>query len=203
MAVHALVPGPVTRRGDRVEVDVELVVSKGTYVRSLAEALGRSLGVPAHLGALHRTRSGALGLGHPSVVSGLIAERVRTEPATGAPKDVPPRWRLGLAASPNAAEALRTRLLPPSEVVPMPLWVVADDDSGWRALAHLAMGRTLALPDPGLPSLAAPAGLERVAVAAPPGPAGPTALVIARTETGPDGARLRAERVVVPPPGHP
>jgi tRNA pseudouridine55 synthase len=38
---------------------VELDVSKGTYVRVLAEELGASLGVPAHLQALRRTGSGA------------------------------------------------------------------------------------------------------------------------------------------------
>jgi tRNA pseudouridine55 synthase len=35
---------------------------KGTYVRSLASALGRALGVPAHLGALRRTASGPFSL---------------------------------------------------------------------------------------------------------------------------------------------
>lgn len=38
---------------------VDLDVSKGTYVRVLAEELGASLGVPAHLHALRRTTSGA------------------------------------------------------------------------------------------------------------------------------------------------
>jgi tRNA pseudouridine55 synthase len=39
-------------------VDVELVVSKGYYVRSLARDLGVRLGVPAHLSVLRRTASG-------------------------------------------------------------------------------------------------------------------------------------------------
>jgi tRNA pseudouridine55 synthase len=38
---------------------LELTVSKGYYVRALARDLGAHLGVPAHLGALRRTRSGA------------------------------------------------------------------------------------------------------------------------------------------------
>lgn len=40
--------------------DVELSVSKGTYIRALARDLGRALGTAAHLGALRRTRSGAV-----------------------------------------------------------------------------------------------------------------------------------------------
>ncbi len=40
-------------------LELELEVSKGYYVRSLARDLGAGLGVPAHLSALRRTRSGA------------------------------------------------------------------------------------------------------------------------------------------------
>jgi tRNA pseudouridine55 synthase len=39
-------------------LELELSVSKGYYVRSLARDLGLALGVPAHLSALRRTRSG-------------------------------------------------------------------------------------------------------------------------------------------------
>lgn len=252
MSVLALEPGPVRRRGDRVEVEAELLVSKGTYVRSLAEALGRSLGVPAHLGALHRTHSGALGLDHPRALTGLVAERVRLEPRPGArarrsagptaepraaepaPADAeapgPLRWRLRLPdASPQAAadasavtvppsqaapselsgplwasraawaDVLRARLLPPAAAVPMPVLHTTDDASGRRALARLAAGQTLAMPDPGLspaPATGSPEG-ERVAVASADG----GALVVAWCDPG--GTRLRPERVVVPPAANP
>ena len=46
------------RRGDELVLDVRC--SKGTYVRTLAEDLGRLLGCGAHLSALRRTASGAL-----------------------------------------------------------------------------------------------------------------------------------------------
>ena len=46
------------RPGQRAEVDVEVHVSKGTYVRSLAEDLGRALGCGAHVSALHRHIAG-------------------------------------------------------------------------------------------------------------------------------------------------
>lgn len=41
------------------EIEVELLVSKGYYVRSLGRDLGAHLGLPAHLTALRRTASGA------------------------------------------------------------------------------------------------------------------------------------------------
>ncbi len=44
-------------------VDLALDVSKGYYVRSFAQDLGQTLGVPSFLGALRRTRSGPFDLG--------------------------------------------------------------------------------------------------------------------------------------------
>jgi tRNA pseudouridine55 synthase len=218
MTVRRLVPGPVRWRGDRVEVDVELTVSKGTYVRALAEELGRRLGVPAHLGALHRTQSGTLSLEHPRALTGLLAEPVLPPdpgPADGRPGRTAPRWRLRLPSCDTRESAsawLRSRLLAPVEVVPLPVLHASDDESGQRALARLASGQVLAWPDPGLPSASRPNEPdkphephepaepgERVAVASAEG----LALVIARLEAGPTGVRLRPERVVVPPAGHP
>jgi tRNA pseudouridine55 synthase len=40
------------------ELDVRVVCSAGTYIRTLAESLGTLLGVPAHLSVLDRTRAG-------------------------------------------------------------------------------------------------------------------------------------------------
>jgi tRNA pseudouridine55 synthase len=40
------------------ELDVRVVCSAGTYIRTLAEDLGKRLGVGAHLAALRRTRAG-------------------------------------------------------------------------------------------------------------------------------------------------
>jgi tRNA pseudouridine55 synthase len=42
----------------RVHVALSIDVSKGYYVRSLARDIGERLGVPAHLAALRRTKSG-------------------------------------------------------------------------------------------------------------------------------------------------
>jgi tRNA pseudouridine55 synthase len=47
---------------DEERLSLELTVSKGYYVRSLARDLGEALGAPAHLSRLARTRSGAFTL---------------------------------------------------------------------------------------------------------------------------------------------
>jgi tRNA pseudouridine55 synthase len=47
---------------DLPRVRLHVVCSKGTYIRSLADDLGRDLGVGAHVTALRRTRTGAFGL---------------------------------------------------------------------------------------------------------------------------------------------
>ena len=44
--------------GNAPEVDIYLECSKGTYVRSIAEDLGRALGCGAHVSALRRTKAG-------------------------------------------------------------------------------------------------------------------------------------------------
>ena len=46
------------RPGVNPEVDVEVHCSKGTYIRTLAEDLGASLGCGAHVSALHRFKAG-------------------------------------------------------------------------------------------------------------------------------------------------
>ncbi|MCU0320428.1 MAG: tRNA pseudouridine(55) synthase [Flavobacteriales bacterium] len=58
------------------EVDFEVHVSKGTYIRSLAHDIGQVLGCGAHLSALRRTAIGAYrveGADHPVVWSQRIA----------------------------------------------------------------------------------------------------------------------------------
>jgi tRNA pseudouridine55 synthase len=49
--------------GACLDVDVEVEVSSGTYVRALARDLGAALGVGGHLTALRRTRVGRFGIG--------------------------------------------------------------------------------------------------------------------------------------------
>lgn len=46
------------RPGPEAELDVEIHCSKGTYVRSIAEDLGKALAVGAHVSVLHRSQAG-------------------------------------------------------------------------------------------------------------------------------------------------
>ena len=50
------------RPGRAAELDLEILCSKGTYIRSIAEDLGKSLGCGAHVTALRRTIAGGFEL---------------------------------------------------------------------------------------------------------------------------------------------
>lgn len=63
----------------RLDVDVEVVCSSGTYVRALARDLGAALGVGGHLTALRRTRVGPFDLAAASTLDELAA---RPDPIT-------------------------------------------------------------------------------------------------------------------------
>jgi tRNA pseudouridine55 synthase len=58
VAVHEIAIAAVGSAPPLVWVDLQIEVSKGYYVRSLARDLGSTLGVPAHLAALRRLASG-------------------------------------------------------------------------------------------------------------------------------------------------
>ena len=63
------------RSGAEAQADVVIECSKGTYVRTLAEDLGRALGCGAHVSALRRTRSGPFTLADSVTMATLIALR--------------------------------------------------------------------------------------------------------------------------------
>nr|WP_221935412.1 tRNA pseudouridine(55) synthase TruB [Janibacter cremeus] len=58
-----------------LDVDVEVEVSSGTYVRALARDLGEDLGSHGHLTALRRSRVGGLTLDHSHTLDALTALR--------------------------------------------------------------------------------------------------------------------------------
>lgn len=72
-----------TSDGEFPEIEVEIEVSKGYYVRAFARDLGASLGVPAHLTALRRLASGgfsvaeALPLEPPSALAAALVPTPR------------------------------------------------------------------------------------------------------------------------------
>jgi tRNA pseudouridine55 synthase len=68
----ALAPGAT----ECLDLDVEVDVSSGTYVRALARDLGAALGVGGHLTALRRSRVGGLDLSGAATLEQLAAEGV-------------------------------------------------------------------------------------------------------------------------------
>lgn len=58
-------------RGD--EIDIAVDVSKGTYIRTLAEDFGALLGCGAHLTALRRVRSGPVDVSNAVTLDALVA----------------------------------------------------------------------------------------------------------------------------------
>lgn len=67
-----------------LDLDVEVTVSSGTYVRALARDLGGALGVGGHLTALRRTRVGGIDLAVAHTMEELESAR-----AAGVPRDTP------------------------------------------------------------------------------------------------------------------
>lgn len=68
------------RPGSRAELDVEVHCSKGTYIRSLADDLGKALGVGAHVSKLHRSLCGGLDESRMVSLDALGEERGEQDP---------------------------------------------------------------------------------------------------------------------------
>jgi tRNA pseudouridine55 synthase len=123
-------------------IDAELSVIKGTYIRSLAEELGRRLGLPAHLGALRRLACGAQRVDDPSVVGGLVG--VELPEIVGRP----PKWRIEPAsveadARAHAATLLRDHMRQPWGHLPFPTSELPDTGPHQALLARLLQGQRL------------------------------------------------------------
>jgi tRNA pseudouridine55 synthase len=128
----SLPPRPVEARAIRVigggerSVDLDLEVSKGYYVRSLARDLGERLGVPAHLSALRRTASGCFGIARAIALdAGAEALRAALVPMARAAAEALPVGRLTAEGTVRARQGKRLSeqdftVLPPS-----------DDDAAW------------------------------------------------------------------------
>jgi tRNA pseudouridine55 synthase len=72
------------RAGEAVEADVRVTCGGGTYVRSLARDLARSIGSAAHLSALRRLRSGAFDVARATPLQRLREGDVALRPALDA-----------------------------------------------------------------------------------------------------------------------
>ena len=74
VTVHSFDVTALRRSGRRLEVDVVVACSSGTYIRSLARDVGVSLGVGGHLSALRRTRVGSWDLAAARDLHALSAD---------------------------------------------------------------------------------------------------------------------------------
>ena len=135
------------RVGESLTIDATLGVTKGTYIRSLAEELGRRLALPAHLGSLRRLACGELRLDDAAIVTGLTVDEL---PAI---EGRPPKWRIDAPAQGDAANdvpgdareraaaLLRARLSPPWTRLPFP--VGHPQASAGPLLQRLVQGQRL------------------------------------------------------------
>ncbi len=127
-------------------LDATLEVGKGTYVRSIAEELGRRLGVPAHLGGLRRLACGRLDLQRSDAVSGLIADRL--EPHIDESPRAAPRWKIHLGESGDrelASTVVRDRLIPPWACLPFETLVLEPSEVLAPLWARMRQGQRLGL----------------------------------------------------------
>jgi len=83
----------------KVRVSLDMCVSKGTYVRSLAELLGARLGLPAYLGGLRRLACGDLRVDAPRALHPQAEDQgeearwrwtIRLDPGSEGPEKAPP-----------------------------------------------------------------------------------------------------------------
>lgn len=63
------------RAGEVAELDLDIHCSKGTYVRTIAEDIGKTLGCGAHVAKLHRSQAGPFKEGECISLAELEAER--------------------------------------------------------------------------------------------------------------------------------
>ncbi|HEX6854445.1 MAG TPA: tRNA pseudouridine(55) synthase TruB [Streptosporangiaceae bacterium] len=73
VTVRELAIGDVRPDGDRLDVDITVTCSSGTYIRAIARDLGDALGVGGHLTALRRTRVGPYRIGEARTLDELAA----------------------------------------------------------------------------------------------------------------------------------
>jgi len=141
--------GVTVHRIDIIDLRDELLVldvlcSKGTYIRTLAEDIGQTLGCGAHLAALHRTASGALSVHDATTLERLAslseAERdallmpadalLAAWPRVQLPDDEAGRFLTGLRRRVSLADAAAVRVYGP--------------DDAFLGSAHIAGGELIA-----------------------------------------------------------
>jgi tRNA pseudouridine55 synthase len=91
VTIHELEVHDVRPEGERVEVDLSVRCSSGTYIRAIARDLGAELGVGGHLGALRRTAVGPFRLDEAHTIEQLAEELTMLPIADAARASFPSR----------------------------------------------------------------------------------------------------------------
>ncbi|HLM75398.1 MAG TPA: tRNA pseudouridine(55) synthase TruB [Polyangiaceae bacterium] len=146
-----LLPGDIDSGGAahaaRPALNLELEVSKGYYVRSFARDLGEHLGVPAHLSALRRTRSGPFNVeGALPLSAGPEALRAALVPVEQAAAESLPAARLTEIGAARARDGKPMSpadfTAPPPDTGELSAWI---DPSGELVAVGLVEGSRLVI----------------------------------------------------------
>ncbi len=131
-----------------LDVDVEVEVSSGTYVRALARDLGAALGVGGHLTALRRTRVGRFGLADAHPLAELTADDAGPPPviplagaarAAFAVRELTAQEATALGYGQRVPSARTGRPEPVAAFGPDGRLVAMLDESGPTARAHVVL----------------------------------------------------------------
>jgi tRNA pseudouridine55 synthase len=129
-------------QAERLVLDV--VCSKGTYVRTLAEDLGELLGCGAHLAALRRTASGALNVGQAVTLDRLEALTETERDALLLAPDTLiadwPAWQLSAEEAARFLTGLRRRVDAPDTAR---LRVYGPEPRALLGAAHITAGELI------------------------------------------------------------
>ncbi|MGH1341201.1 MAG: tRNA pseudouridine(55) synthase TruB [Nannocystales bacterium] len=182
MTVLSISDVEVVARG---EIAATVRVSKGSFIRSLAVELGERLGIPAHLGSLHRIASGSCSLEHPRAISGFDVTAMEPRP------DGKPRHRVRVRGvggeREQQAKALLDALNDPVEVLGVPVFDVPQGAHGEDIVRRVGFGQAIPADHPLLRDHT-PVG--PLAVRAGPG------IVLCRFEPSQAGPVLRVQRTL-------
>ncbi len=126
-----------------LDVDVDVDVSSGTYVRALARDLGAALGVGGHLTALRRTRVGRFTLADCTTLDALTAAREGGDPLPLRTLDQAARGFPSRDLSPDEARELSFGRRIPAAIPGRTEPVAALDPDG-RLIAMLDESRSIA-----------------------------------------------------------
>ncbi len=131
-----------------VDVEVEVTVSSGTYVRALARDLGAALGCGGHLTALRRTRVGGFGIdaAHTLEDLGAVVERGDDLPLLDlgvvarrsfAVRELSDEEARALGFGARIESALPGRAEPVAGLDPTGRLIAVLDESGTRTRSHV------------------------------------------------------------------